>query len=101
MIKDLPGKIRLTGNDVIDTAYTVSALYDSSSSGNLEALVSNIDFDKLSDEYDDDIYEYCLNELDMELQDGEVEAIEEMISRTWLFGTCSYSDSRQCNKHRN
>ena len=81
MIKNLPGRIKLTGNDVIDTAYTVSALYDSTDTVDLESLVSCIDFDKLSDVYDDDIYEYCVYEMDVELLDNDIEEIEEIISR--------------------
>jgi len=79
MKKDLPGKMRLTGNDVIDTAYTVSALYEDDQMDYLENLINGIDYDKLSDEYNDDIYEYCLNELDVELRNDEIELIEEMI----------------------
>ena len=79
MKKELPGKMRLTGNDVIDTAYTVSALYEDDQMDYLENLINGIDYDKFSDEYNDDIYEYFSEELGIELEDSEIELIEEMI----------------------
>ena len=77
---ELPGKINLTGNDVIDTAYTVSALYEPSYMERIHSLVNSIDFDVLTDDYDGDLYEYFLNEFGIELSDYDVESIEDLVA---------------------
>lgn len=76
---ELPGKINLTGNDVIDTAYTISALYEPSYMERIHNLVNSIDYDVLSDDYDNDLYSYFANELGIELEECELESIEELI----------------------
>ncbi len=76
---ELPGKINLTGNDVIDTAYTISALYEPSYIERIHNLVNSIDYDVLSDDYDNDLCSYFANELGIELEEYELESIEELI----------------------